>query len=443
MSSRKPDCDDFQARQVTGLRFSPLPSESSFSALTRLGWMNSFSRRDLADYIIGEDKQIPLNVEFISPKWLKTDLMSRLLGWRLPSDLEREIAYKFDTNLRALWEFRNLKFCPVCLEGLYHSYWFQLIEQKYCPLHHCELLVQCVYCGEISPSYAFQTSVFNNPYICCACKLPFCGATPNVDAHEDMRNYRIIGSVFYDHDRWLNRYDHKKFNRLFPNEEFHGWSRWCDTQSIRTHFVNQTSEMPHEIAPIFRNDLIVLEWRIRMFDWKHEYRRRSLKLYNCRELRCVLFMFLRHIKEWAFESVSAEMQMEIRKKFHIDKRLNPHEYDLKQLSYLIVECFNNWIAVGEKSDLYPMDSWNNRIPRVAYCAYLYGFYAGIYHHLWRIRYKGQRMLESISSLCVSEYLIAICDVSGIGEHSGRVIFPEVPGMPILLKSGRRKDRLSK
>lgn len=438
MSVNAPFPNDFQLRKLTGLRFSPLPSESSFSALTRLAWMNSFSHRDLVDYIIGKKRNIYHHLGFRCQNWVSSDLVKRLLGWTLPSDVEQEIAYKFDDNQRGVWNFDNLKFCPICLEGLYHSYWFQLEDQKICPLHQCELLTRCVCCGEISPSYHFEPTVFNSPYLCGACNMPFFGADPNIEAHEDLRgHFKTIESAFYNHEHWLARFDQKRFYEYFPKEEFYGWFRWCDRKSIRHFFINQASEIPPEIRSGVRNDLVVLEWRIQMIDGGIRSKRESFIFYNRRQIRCVMRVFLRNMMGWVFESVSATKRIRIMKKFRNEDVHNPLDYDPKHLAYMIVKEFNNWATAPRKSDIYPMSSWNNRIPRVAYLAYLYGFYAGICHRLRRLINKGQSAFEPIASLRVSDHLIAICDVTEDGVHAGRVIFPDIPGMPILLRFGRK------
>lgn len=427
----------FEHCRLTGLRYTPLPHESTFSALMRLAWLNAFNRRELADYCIGSGKPVPNGADFYTLKWMRSESISRSFGWKLPSEVELAISGKFSDLFWVLWSFNVLKYCPICMEGLYHSHWFQLKTLQRCPVHNCKLMVTCMSCGAPSPKYRFDSAVVNSRYLCATCGKPFCGVSPNIEAHEFFRESSgLLEEVFRDYRTWLERFERENFHMLWPEHEYHEWFKWCDVRSIQAHFIHQISKLPSEIAPIPRNDLIILRWRTRMFD-EEETHPFSAIYHNGGEMRQVLRVFLRHIEPWAFSGISAADRETISNRYYEHKRLNPQDYDVKQLAYLILENTHRWPFGPRKGQLDRMSSWNNRIPRVAYCAYLYGVYSGIYHHLRRERLRGAIAWPSSSALFyMGDYLIAMCDVSWDGVYSGRIIFPEVPGMPLLLRFGR-------
>lgn len=420
--------------RLTGLGYFPLRDESTFSSLMRLGWLNIFNRREIADYCIGPEMAVPNFANFTPPKWLRSEQALRSLGWTLPNNLEQRIHKQFASEYYVAWNFHRLKFCPLCMEGLYHAVWFQLRRLQRCPVHDCQLVEICMSCGAQSPSYSFDSSVFNTPYLCSNCCNPFSGAPPSIDAHEVIRETSsLFENAFVDYRAWLERVDLKRYYRLWPERDGNGWSGWCDVGSIKEHYFNYVSEMPSEIAPISRSDLVVLGWRTRMFDDDESDYRGSSIYDNGDEMIRVLQVFLRYMKPWVFEGISEDKQQSIRDQYHESASINPQNFDVRQLTYLIVEHSHNWYFGPRKGQLGRMCSWRNRIPKVAYCAYLYGIYSGIYHSLHKLRRCGATTWLPTNWFCIDDYLIAICTVSSDGVHSGRIVFPEVTGMPMLLR----------
>jgi hypothetical protein len=409
----------------------------------RFAWLNAFNRRDLADYCIGYKKTIPYYAEFRFPKWVRSELIFRSLAWKLPNELELVVAEKFSDLFSTVWDFYYLKYCPICMEGLYHSYWFQLDNLQRCPVHGCQLMVTCMYCGSQTSPYNFDLKAFNKPYLCSVCGKPFCGAPPCLEAHEVIRESAgLLEEVFRDYRFWLQRFDSEDLFRIWPENESYEWSNWCNLQSIRTHYIHQISDLPSEVAPILRSDLIVLRWNTRMFDYNKPLSCDRSTYDNGHEMRKVLRVFLRHMKSWVFKDLAAADIEVIRERYRNQNQINPLDYEAKHLAYLIVESSHSWSFGPRKGVLGSMESWNNRIPKIAYCAYLYGIYAGIYHSLYCKRRRGETSWHHSNWFRISDHLIAICDVSEEGIHSGRVIFPEIPGIPILMRFGREEQFVS-
>lgn len=437
-SPTNPRVDNTQIGRITGSRYSPLPHESTYSALTRLAWLNAFSLSDLVQYCIGPKRGLPWNCNMAYPRWIKSELVYKSIGWTLPSGLEREIYSKFENRSLGIFSFFVIKYCPICLQSLYHSYWFQLDSLQRCPIHHCRLVTTCMHCGGDSPKYYFTREVFNHPYLCRFCGKTFFGAPLEIELHLELRNnVSSLKAIFRDYRRWLDRFDREKLASLWPEHEMPNWSHWCDVRRTRIHYINQISKMPLEIAPNPRKDLTVLRWRTRMLDDKKGICRNSLIYYNRGDMLKVLSVFLRHIEPWVFMNVSDEDRRIIETKFLDEDNHDPQKYDPKLLAYLLVSHTHCWEFGPRKGMIGSMDDWCNRVPKVAYCAYLYSFYAGLYHKFYRVRRRQEATEDYNFSIRAIDYSIVLSEVSDDGVHSGRTIFPTIDGLPILLRFGSR------
>ncbi len=433
--------DKAESHHLTGFRYSPLPYESTYSALMRLAWFNAFNIRDLIYYCIGPKRSAPWNRGMGFPSWIKSELLYKSTGWALPSAIERQIDKKFKSCLSGVFSHSSLKYCPVCLQSLYHSLWFQLKNLHRCPIHHCGLKEVCMHCGGESPRYSFERDCFDQPYLCRFCGNTFFGAPLEIELHLEMRNnVALLESAFRDYQLWLDRFDPEKLAILWPDVEMPSWSDWCDVLGIRIHYMNQISKMPLEIAPNPRKDLTVLRWKIRMLDNGKWIRRNRLVYQNRYDMLKTLRVFLRHIKPWVFIDVSNEEQESIEMKFLEEDFHDPQMYDPKHLAYLLVAHTHRWGFGPRKGDIGLIDDWCNRVPKVAYCAYLYSIYAGLYHKFRDLRRRKNSDRDDIFCFRAVDYSIVLSEVSEEGVHFGRTIFPTIDGLPILLRFGSRRKR---
>lgn len=350
---------------LTGLGYLPLPDESTFSSLMRLGWLNVFNRRELADYCIGTDKTVPNFANFSPPKWLRSELALRSLGWELPNNIEQRIFQQFENEHYIAWNFHQLQFCPLCMEGLYHAVWFQLRRLQRCPVHDCKIVDTCMSCGARSVPYSFDLHVFNTPYLCGNCGNPFSGAPPSTDAHEVIReSSALYESAFVEYHAWLERVDLKHYHLLWPAHDDNGWFGWCDVGSVKAHYFNVVSEMPRDIAPPPRNDLVVLRWRTCMYDDHVSDHRGSSVYENGDEMIRVLQVFLRHMKPWVFAGIPEESVLNIRDKYRASASINPQDYDPRHLAYLIVEYSHDWGLVRGRDNWDICDPGGTGFPRL-------------------------------------------------------------------------------
>ena len=126
---------------------------------------------------------------FGSDRWEYTGDVSLIYGTRRMVRNERCLVFDFDrlaralgisnkrlkyavgTNLRGtvidhLVEY--LRFCPQCLEFMYHTIVFQIVWIEICPLHGQRLLQECRNCGGIIDTHLFKRT-FEYPFSCNRC----------------------------------------------------------------------------------------------------------------------------------------------------------------------------------------------------------------------------------------------------------------------------------
>ncbi|WP_370662364.1 TniQ family protein [Massilia varians] len=157
------------ATLLTGKDLTPLPFESFASVITRISWRNLLSPKAIQRLIIG--KQIGTNSDsFLLPKWMSSNKLVTQFGWHAPLSDELKVLHQF-RGLTHIFFSRQLKICPVCFGGGYHSYWHQLEKLSVCPIHRCLLTSRCVSCNACfgNCSYRLNDAVISLRYKCSSC----------------------------------------------------------------------------------------------------------------------------------------------------------------------------------------------------------------------------------------------------------------------------------
>ena len=423
-------CPEVPSLGLTAKRFFPLPFESSFSALLRLSWANVFSRRDLAEFVLGWKFYIP-PMGFIQPDWIDVIDVDQQIGWVLPSSDELIASSKFG-DLANFVEGVRLRYCPVCLECFYHSYWFQFINLCRCPIHGCKLETTCMSCGAPSPSYDFAPKNFKHPFLCSLCSEPLAGSPIDIALHQDFRSHSSqIRDAFIEYQEWVIRFDREKFNKTWVKYQQSEWQDWCRVDPIKSHFVQIIEPMPQEIAPRPYRGLCILSWNIEMNHMRFNRHPIGSLCENGTEMACVVCVVLRRLKRWIWGlEKGCEFDFLQYKFDQLEWPINPQEWSPRELAYFILRGTHSWMFGPRLDRFEPLNSWKSRIPRVAFCAYLYGLYAGLYHAISAARCRGIRSWHKLERFYVRDYLLMRNDISLFGFHSGIVIFPNVHGLPI-------------
>lgn len=175
-----------------GRKLTPLPFESALSVFWRFGWRNVLGSREIRNYFCG-----------LSPGKLGLVSLERFehqIGWSLPQGITE--------GSRRLHNFifeSRLRFCPICLEGAYHSTWHQFCVLQLCPIHSCQLTSVCNSCGGNTAKVEEYFRYNARPLLCLVCRRHLAGAAPSLAAHFDIRsNGELLARHFGVFDRWWN-----------------------------------------------------------------------------------------------------------------------------------------------------------------------------------------------------------------------------------------------
>jgi hypothetical protein len=141
-----------------GSRLAILPHESTVSVQLRVGFTNGFRAADAR------------RVFDTGPKTHRNRLPmprgSSKLGLSPPPD-EVFVMESLGVTAVALLD-SQFRFCPDCLAGGYHSFWFQLKAMERCPLHNTLLVKKCCSCAV--PTLSWSNAVQYVGYMCPSCR---------------------------------------------------------------------------------------------------------------------------------------------------------------------------------------------------------------------------------------------------------------------------------
>ncbi|WNC95035.1 hypothetical protein RI103_34740 [Paraburkholderia sp. FT54] len=185
-------CGEKSNHHWVGEKLTPLPFESALSVFWRFGWRNVLGSREIHEYLCGS-----------SPGKLGTVDQGRFkyqTGWSLPLGIDVG-----SRRLHNLFFESRLRFCPICLEGSYHSTWHQFCGIQLCPIHACQLTSVCNSCGSHTAKVEEYFRYTARPFLCLFCRHYLAGAAPSLVAHFDIRSKgELLASHFGVFSRWWN-----------------------------------------------------------------------------------------------------------------------------------------------------------------------------------------------------------------------------------------------
>lgn len=183
------------------LKLEPLPFESSVSALWLYCWRNVSNAEQLLK-LISAKKSYPKNVHNTYPGWFDPTGINAITHWTLFKEDEKEFLHDGGPG-QWYWTSHKLKFCPLCLEDTYHSYWHQSVFLDVCPIHNARLCTSCQLCRKATDDFGCTQSTFNQLYWCRHCGGPVSGARPSLSGRRDLGLHREhIERCFHDIQTW-------------------------------------------------------------------------------------------------------------------------------------------------------------------------------------------------------------------------------------------------
>ncbi|WP_082855048.1 TniQ family protein [Paraburkholderia phytofirmans] len=139
-----------EQRKWVGLDCGALPHESTPSLLGRFCSLNGVDRQ-----MLREELGFWMNQNtgsFARGFGVREELLARETGWKLPVDEKTVLTARVEL---LPWMFSSrFRFCPKCLAGGFHSFWFQLDCLQQCPVHRVQLVDKCLCCGGRAGNYA-------------------------------------------------------------------------------------------------------------------------------------------------------------------------------------------------------------------------------------------------------------------------------------------------
>jgi len=340
----------------SGLDYCPLPYESSLSILWRLGWRNVLNASQISK-ICRPNKTVESTIHqsLLSYKWIDKDEFERQTGWNLHS-LDESTVISNMGNLISIWFSKRLRICPICAGCGYHSYWFQFLPLKHCPMHQCELVGSCCTCGCNLGPLEFSNVVFDTPYICAKCLNPIAGIEPILLNHLEFREHIYeLHRSFKHFQKWA----HSSKGRFVPifmiaNQSLlvsHAHDiRWCNSIELLLSISHLLNPLPRECDPPFYSELSFLCWSAKAQP-KKSARRSNWGAWNVSSDRSttIYISTLRIIQSWVIANSCsiAELSAASSPSFQINGIVNVLDWDPKVLAYILFrylhekgECWN-------------------------------------------------------------------------------------------------------
>lgn len=166
----------FRQQELSSLNedLCPLPHESILSSLWRFAWRNGLSGSHLLHYC----KKPPSFPTSSSPSFerLSVDQFAFASGWKI------EEAERMCKLVDGTWWHQVFRYCPLCLEQGYHSYWYQSQYIDTCPIDGVRLETTCQHCGNTLPQYGLCRPLLNRSYLCSHCSNPISGVWPTIES---------------------------------------------------------------------------------------------------------------------------------------------------------------------------------------------------------------------------------------------------------------------
>jgi hypothetical protein len=246
----------------------PLPGESIASSVWRFAWRNGLGAKELLRFCSHADRY-PRNGDRFNPeRQFNREVFAESTGW---PDHSHEVDF-VDASQRPykeLWWSSRFRYCPVCLENLYHSFWHQSLFLTHCPLDGAALKDRCYCCDAELPEYGFYRALLSAPYICQKCRGPISGVKVNLEGRISFQvralemKTRIAGV-----EQWWARVspERERLEFLLMQRPGYGRPPWFrDGPNLRQWAMDQVE--PEPLVPTeFRNlpRLCIFEWKVRL-----------------------------------------------------------------------------------------------------------------------------------------------------------------------------------
>lgn len=186
-----------------GRNWPPMCSESSFGVLLRLASLNCLKATQTRQFLVGRGGSCS-RPDFYRAPCVDAAQVEAKLGWVWVPP-EQWLDGPIPRLHRLLWA-PQLRYCPLCIQGGFHSIWFQLAALQICPVHGCRIGDACTVCGAPIGPYRWTHEVFERAGYCSRCGSPFAGAPFRQADHVEFYQQReSVESAFATFHDWIGQ----------------------------------------------------------------------------------------------------------------------------------------------------------------------------------------------------------------------------------------------
>jgi len=421
-----------------GLDLVPLPFESGQSYLSRFAWQQGYNHLEVRGRIqrafamATEGKSIhaahPIGQLLYITGWQPTDDSEGTFEWCKTHSVLNQYSSDF-------------RYCPICLEGLYHSYLFQWTELKTCPIHQCQLVTSCSSCGAHIRGVGYTIGAAY--YRCNFCNLALAGVELSLGLHIELRE----SSKLFD-DRFSIIF--QQFEARFDNAGiFHQFRSGDWDLTMTRSFDWCRPELPlraaHSMQHISSQTSLEIEG-ITLLRWNQRWSNTGEMKLSLRDLkpgnfRGVYQATLRRLRQFAFGTVQAQhLEEALMQKLISDRRILQSEWEPTKLAFVLFRYgaeFYTWpnAAASELNKIQGIFTGlsmvtHSRRLRLAQRAWMLTIFAMILSYLYiETNWRDGRFVAATGF--PKAWAPFTSDASSADKKSwGEAWFPTVPGLSL-------------
>ena len=413
-------------------------------SISRFGWLNALRPHDLR-LITGLNAR-PNACSLPSTVRYSQEMFARNTGWRLP--VEETCAFEAHPQLNR-WVFTSrFRYCPICLRGGFHSYWFQFEGIKNCPIHHAPLRDSCPRCGLPIGNIGSLAVQGCGPYVCRHCSHPMAGCGFAPDEHIALRESADFDEAFGPLQRWWTSEspELEKMTQLVVQNTVDCWSAWCDSRSTILESLRLLCPWPGSGGGDSRS--------LSMLAWRHDlpvpkdriYARDNRRPTAPRSHQAVYSSTVLRLHKWAFEGTTGRQAASDLRSLVEKGGLNVSGRDARQIALAWFRLAHEHVPQTSFGWVNPRQSrWKGGFPcryvgpylqKLPLRAFLIGVFAVLHamvlERLLREDAFDLRGLQSNVATLVPLVYLPSCGLDVVNGQSsdGFVLFPTVPGLDL-------------